>query len=81
VIQIIGKILRHGLNSNHPNDPYQMPNSERLEAELIDLLTIIARMELDGDIAVIPMHRSVETATRWRKKLPWTHHQEELAHE
>lgn len=76
VIPIIGKILRHGPNSNHPNDQYQTPNSELLEAELIDVLTVIARMELARDIRVLPEHRSVETVERWHKKLPWTHHQE-----
>jgi hypothetical protein len=34
VIQVIGKILRHGLQSYHPDDPEQRPNRDLLEVEI-----------------------------------------------
>ena len=75
VIQIIGKILRHGPNSYNPNDQYQTPNSELLEKELRDVFAVTMGMETAGDICVLDQHRSVISTAIWHKKLPWTHHQ------
>lgn len=52
VIQIVGKILRHGYESHNPSLPEmkQKPNRAILEKELGDLLWIICKMDDATDI-------------------------------
>ncbi|RJO72881.1 MAG: hypothetical protein C4523_02605 [Myxococcales bacterium] len=38
VVQIVGKILRHGLKSHHPKDEDETTNAELLAKEIGDLL-------------------------------------------
>lgn len=37
VVQVIGKILRHGLDSSKPTDPLSVTNRQNLTAELADI--------------------------------------------
>lgn len=37
VVQVIGKILRHGLDSAKPTDPLSVSNRKNLTAELADI--------------------------------------------
>ena len=73
VIQIVGKILRHGYASYHPNNP-GVSNRELLDDEISDLLTVAKRMiavgDLEGDFEFAD-HNAV-----WKRKLRYTHHQE-----
>lgn len=73
VIQIIGKIQRHGYDSYHPNDP-RTTNRDLLAKELADVDSVkreMHRHELkdysaDDALGVI-----------WERKLRYTHHQHE----
>ncbi len=73
VVQIVGKILRHGYASYHPAQP-GISNRELLDDELCDLLAIAKRMIREGDIEgdfLLADHNAV-----WKRKLRYTHHQE-----
>ena len=74
VIQVVGKILRHGYNSYHPNDP-SVSNRDLLEAELRDIDSIVYGMALNGDIDSSSLIGQYETT--WKKKIKWTHHQKD----
>lgn len=74
VISVIGKILRHGYDSYHPNTP-AITNRDLLAHELADVdavLKEIKRVELK-DYSCQDI-----TGKRWQKKLRYAHHQEEL---
>jgi len=49
VIQIIGKVLRHGYDGHHPATPLTT-NRELLQVELGDVLAMISLMHEAGDI-------------------------------
>jgi hypothetical protein len=51
VVQIIGKILRHGYSSYHPNN-HQVDNRQMLEEELGDLDAAILLLVQRGDISL-----------------------------
>lgn len=71
VIQVVGKILRHGYESHHPDTP-GVSNRDLLDKELLDVQTIHSVMEGRGDIkgsSVADMDRN------WKRKLSFTHHQ------
>jgi NTP pyrophosphatase (non-canonical NTP hydrolase) len=51
VVQIVGKILRHGYEEHHPNDPPDKTNRKALERELSDLYTIIDWMSEIEDVS------------------------------
>lgn len=72
VIQVIGKILRHGLYNHHPLNP-GMPNSELLRRELDDVDAVVAMMIEAGDL----IEQEFEELSLSRaKKLRYAHHQE-----
>ena len=50
VIQIVGKILRHGYDSYNPLDPKKLDNRALLNMELSDILKAMTRMLDSGDI-------------------------------
>lgn len=72
VIQIVGKIQRHGYESFHPVDP-NTSNRRLLERELLDLRAVIQEMDFNSDIDHCP--DDVDLFEIWRRKLRFTHHQ------
>lgn len=75
VIQIIGKILRHGYDSSHPINLGGPTNRQALEKELGDVRWAAKFMCSQGDIkeASIKYNSNVKTD----KVQPYLHHQEE----
>jgi NTP pyrophosphatase (non-canonical NTP hydrolase) len=73
VVQAIGKILRHGYESRHPDGG--LTNREQLELELGDVLCLGRIMGVAGDISM----QAVETrcAVKPAKLVRYTHHQGE----
>lgn len=74
VIQMIGKILRHGLDSYHPSDP-AVSNRLLLTRELVDLEAVVRAMVRHGEI-YDPQGQN--TSAAWERKLRYAHHQEKL---
>ena len=74
VIQIVGKILRHGYESYHPETP-QETNRDMLEDEVGDLHAVLEMMRSAGD-ADFP-EVSMWIAGRINQKLRYSHHQQE----
>lgn len=74
VIQIAGKVLRHGYDSYHPDNP-AVSNRELLGRELTDLLAVAASLCRDK----VPEGSLHHQDLAWEKKLRFAHHQEELA--
>ncbi len=75
VVQLIGKILRHGYTSYHPDDADMTTNWTLLNRELNDIGAVVHGMITAGDYDeedfTIEMQEKI-----WQKKLKWTHHQE-----
>ena len=79
VIQVIGKILRHGYDSWHPDQAstppeYRFTNRKALGQELTDLFAVAASLCRD-DVPEGSLH---DQDLAWIKKLRYVHHQEEL---
>ena len=72
VIQIAGKILRHGYDSYHPNDP-TTTNRHLLVLELRDVNAVLKAMARD-ELINANINTGVEDI--WAKKLRYAHHQE-----
>jgi hypothetical protein len=73
VAQLVMKILRHGFDSYHPDNP-KLDNRELLEKELLDLHSVLFAMETRGDIqSGVPPRPAVRNT--WQRKLRYTHHQ------
>ena len=72
VVQVVGKILRYGYDSYHPDDP-SMTNWKLLHEELLDVSAVLGEMNKRGDIKFQATEK--EVAERWDKKLRWTRHQ------
>lgn len=51
VIQVVGKILRHGADSSHPQTP-RTTNKVLLEDEIADFLLAVKLLEQNGDIDI-----------------------------
>lgn len=71
VVQIIGKILRHGYESYHPDDEQKTPNREHLSNEVADLRSVVCLMLAKGDFTMTD-EQVLETGLR---KMKYTHHQ------
>jgi len=69
VIQVVGKILRHGYESHHPADP-TTTNRDLLTKELSDLYAVIEMM--DADFALIDATAQEQA---FAKKMQYAHHQ------
>lgn len=50
IIQVIGKILRHGYESSHPDDAEDTTNRTLLEREIGDFECVFAMMAGAGDV-------------------------------
>lgn len=86
VIQVVGKILRHGFESYHPNDltsvtniggakafapkPGAKSNRDLLTEELSDLFAVVEMM--DADFALID---AAAQEAAFVKKMRYAHHQ------
>ena len=73
VIQVIGKILRHGYNSHHPQNP-MVTNRQLLGRELTDLYAVASALCRDK----VPEGSLHDQDRAWERKLRYAHHQEEL---
>lgn len=69
VIQVVGKILRHGYESHHPERPCET-NRDLLTHELSDLFAVVEMM--DCDFSLIDAQ---EQEDNFARKLRYTHHQ------
>lgn len=72
VVQIVGKILRHGYESKHPDNMNGPTNRQMLENEIADFYAIAGVMEDVKDVSV--EGEAVRQAIK--KKRRYTHHQE-----
>lgn len=73
IVQACTKILRHGYESHHPDDPGET-NKEQLCREIDELVAISGKMALLGDLYGA---KRVETlAAIWQRKLRYTYHQQ-----
>lgn len=69
--QAIGKILRHGYESHHPDFPLTS-NREMLEKELGDVVAVMEMMVEAGDLNTLAIRRHADAK---RKNLPnFLHH-------
>lgn len=71
VIQIIGKILRHGYDSYHPVNP-RVSNRDLLAKELRDVNAVLMAMRRDE----LQGYSVQDVIGVWERKLQYTHHQE-----
>ena len=74
VIQIIGKILRHGYTSYHPDDLDMKTNWTLLNKELNDIGAVVHGMIKAGDYTEEDFNIDIQEKI-WKKKLKWTHYQ------
>ena len=71
VIQVVGKILRHGYDSYHPENR-TFSNRDLLHQELTDLFAVQNEIYAQDRI-LLPNSETVKAA--WDKKLRYAHHQ------
>jgi len=71
-IQIVGKILRHGYDSTHPDDPHTT-NKDYLEHELGHVYAILELMAESGDIDIMKLDASAKNKLQTMGK--YLHHQ------
>ena len=69
IIQVVGKILRHGYESFHPQNP-QESNRDLLASEVCDFLAVVQMMEADFTVG-----RGRDFDEAIAKKLRFAHHQ------
>lgn len=72
IIQVVGKILRHGYTSYDPNDSNKVTNRVLLRNEIIDLRAISYSMVNNLDIGNWDIH---DVQRAWVRKLKYSHHQ------
>lgn len=72
VIQVIGKILRHGYENFHPLKP-GVPNSELLRRELDDVGAVVSMMIDSGELLQQEFEELLGARAR---KLRYAHHQD-----
>lgn len=72
VVQLCGKILRHGYDSYHPNDLRKQTNRSLIRGELHDLLAVAYMMENAEDIRPDEME---EIDGAIERKFKFAHHQ------
>jgi hypothetical protein len=77
VVQVVGKILCHGMQScsplPNPEGGRQPTNEELLEKELGDLKWITSLMVAEGDVSLIAIDWRVQE--KGEKAKPYLHHQ------
>jgi len=73
VIQIVGKILRHGYKSTHPDNEDGPNNREMLEGEIGHVLNAIKRM--DESLDILASNAKKEQRRKAVKIEKYLHHQ------
>ena len=75
VIQVIGKIIRHGYDSRNPLDKKSKSNRVNLELELGDVISAINRMVRENDVDGDDIEsRSIVKDIKIKQ---WLHHQDD----
>ena len=74
VIQVVGKILRHGYDSSNPLVDISPTNRQELQKELGDVELVISMMKLKGDVDGAEIQRRREDKAI--KIVRWLHHQD-----
>ena len=74
IVQMVGKILRHGYESYHPDHPGET-NRQLLYGEIADLRGVMLLMSMAGDMNTT--HDEVQIITRAKKKMRYAHHQDD----
>lgn len=70
IVQAVGKVLRHGYESHHPDNP-NLSNRDLLAMEITDFLAVVELMEGDSILrSVTELEQAV------RKKRKFAHHQD-----
>lgn len=73
VVQVIGKILRHGYEDWSPHDESKTTNRRNLEREVGDLAAVVDKLINSGDLSEHAIEEASDAkAVRMRA---WTHHQ------
>jgi len=70
-IQVVGKIIRHGYDSFHPDDPQDTDNRHLLEKELGHVLRAIEMMKRAGDLN----GTNLKSASKEKSIRQYLHHQ------
>lgn len=73
IVQMVGKILRHGYDSYHPNDR-SVTNRQLLYRELRDLRGVMLLMHEASDMDTNMSYDEMNGAAK--KKLRYAHHQD-----
>lgn len=73
VIQICGKILRHGFDSYHPSDPLMTTNRTLLLREMGDVSAVMTQLIKLGDLPNPPTDEMIYSKLDRLKK--YSHHQ------
>jgi NTP pyrophosphatase (non-canonical NTP hydrolase) len=74
VIQIIGKIQRHGYSSSHPDNP-GVSNATLLAEEIGHVIAAKELILCAGDISALRVSNSYEAKTRGYQSKKYLHHQ------
>lgn len=69
IIQVVGKILRHGYESHHPQNLHET-NRDLLANEVCDLLAVVQMMDADFNVG-----GGLDPDDAIAKKLRFAHHQ------
>ena len=72
IVQIVGKVMRHGYESVHPFQPVLGTNRNPLESEIGDFLTIVLRMGREGHIDIDKVYARAKLKDDLIK--PYLHH-------
>lgn len=75
VVQIVGKIIRHGYESYHPHDPKKTSNRRLLQKELGDITAARRLMFRAGDIC--PFKVNDAAIDKLKRVKRYLHHQPE----
>jgi NTP pyrophosphatase (non-canonical NTP hydrolase) len=78
VLQVIGKIQRHGYESRDPTKADAPTNRVMLEKELGDVTTVIALLMASSDVSPARIRRRVPR--KLAKLATYTHHNHEQIH-
>lgn len=74
VVKACTKILRHGYESHHPEDPDKKTNRTRLERELGDLINGISLMDMKKDICFQRIENEANTTSARETIEKYMHH-------